>query len=42
MQVQLPNYLTYIAHLIRNYSINARNLLNAITGSIDTIEKHLH
>lgn len=42
MELQITNYLSYIAYLIRKYGINARNLLNMITEFIKNTEDQLH
>lgn len=42
MNLQLPNYFSYISHLIRINSLNARSLLNEMTDFTNRIEGELH
>lgn len=42
MNLQLSNYFSYISHLIRANSLNARSLLNEMTDFINRIEGELH
>lgn len=42
MDLQLPNYYSYISHLIRSNGLNARSLLNEMTDFINRIEGELH
>lgn len=42
MDLQLPNYLSYISHLIRSNGLNARSLLNEMTDFITRVEGELH
>lgn len=42
MTLSLTNYLSYISHLIRSYSVNARGLLNTMGELIKNLEDQLH
>lgn len=42
MTLQLPNYFSYISHLIRTNGLNARSLLNEMTDFTNRIEVELH